>query len=119
MVPIETCRTSREVFEGWRHANPEGGIADKDIELAEVIDRLLTAAKQKSRSLSISGYGDAGATFFFYQFFCVFSVLLIAEVNNGNIGTFASKEDSHCATDATITAGDDVATMSFNLSDPL
>ena len=85
----------------------EGGVVDEDVELAELVDRLLDRVLAEFGVGDVAGEQDAAAAFLLDGLLGLLRVLVLVEIGERDVGAFACEEHRDRPADAGIAAGDE------------
>ena len=84
----------------------ERGVVDEDVELAELLHRLLHRVLAEFRIGDIARQQNAAAAFLLDGPLGLLGVLVLVEIGDRDVGALARKEHGHRAADAGVAAGD-------------
>src|SRR5437764_934827 len=83
-----------------------GSIVDQDIEATEIAHRQLDGLAAEGLVAHIAGDGEAAPAFLFHLTLGLLSVLMLVQVDDGDVGAFLGEEDRDRPADPAVTTRD-------------
>src|SRR5690606_29157022 len=85
----------------------ERGVVDEDVDPAELVDDPLHGIVAEGRVAHVARDGEAAPPLLLHRAPGLLGVLVLAEVEDGDVGSLTREEDEDRAADARVAAGDD------------
>ena len=83
------------------------GIVDEHVEPPELVDGFLDRALAETLVADVAGNGDRPASFLFDNVLGLGGIVVLAQVQDGDVGAFAREQGADRAANAAVAAGDD------------